>query len=245
VPISFPESPFLLHQPFEPAGDQPEAIAKLVEGIQDGLMYQTLLGVTGSGKTFTMANVIARLGRSGDGPGAEQDPGGAALLGDARVLSGEFRRVFRLLLRLLSTGSLRSVARSSIIEKDSSINEHIEQMRLSATKSLLERRDVVIVGTVSAIYGIGDPVEYHGMILHLREGEAYRPARRDQAPGRDAVRSQRDRLPSRNLPRARRRDRRLPGRARRVCPAASRCSTMRSRIVADVRSAHRPRASRS
>ncbi|MBL8502944.1 MAG: excinuclease ABC subunit UvrB, partial [Rhodocyclaceae bacterium] len=170
VPISFPESPFLLHQPFEPAGDQPEAIAKLVEGIQDGLMYQTLLGVTGSGKTYTMANVIARLGRP------------AMVLAPNKTLAAQLYSEFREFFPENAVEYFVSYydyyqpeayvpSRDLYIEKDSSINEHIEQMRLSATKSLLERRDVVIVGTVSAIYGIGDPVDYHGMILHLREGE--------------------------------------------------------------------------
>jgi excinuclease ABC subunit B len=170
VPISFPESPFLLHQPFEPAGDQPEAIEKLVEGIQDGLMYQTLLGVTGSGKTYTMANVIARLGRP------------AMVLAPNKTLAAQLYSEFREFFPENAVEYFVSYydyyqpeayvpSRDLFIEKDSSINEHIEQMRLSATKSLLERRDVVIVGTVSAIYGIGDPVDYHGMILHLREGE--------------------------------------------------------------------------
>ena len=170
MPISFPESPFLLHQPFEPAGDQPEAIAKLVEGIQDGLMYQTLLGVTGSGKTYTMANVIARLGRP------------AMVLAPNKTLAAQLYSEFREFFPENAVEYFVSYydyyqpeayvpSRDLYIEKDSSINEHIEQMRLSATKSLLERRDVVIVGTVSAIYGIGDPVDYHGMILHLREGE--------------------------------------------------------------------------
>ena len=170
MPISFPESPFLLHQPFEPAGDQPEAIAKLVEGIQDGLMYQTLLGVTGSGKTYTMANVIARLGRP------------AMVLAPNKTLAAQLYSEFREFFPENAVEYFVSYydyyqpeayvpSRDLYIEKESSINEHIEQMRLSATKSLLERRDVVIVGTVSAIYGIGDPVDYHGMILHLREGE--------------------------------------------------------------------------
>ncbi|MBZ0144223.1 MAG: excinuclease ABC subunit UvrB [Rhodocyclaceae bacterium] len=166
----FPNSPFSLHQPFPPAGDQPEAIEKLVEGIQDGLMYQTLLGVTGSGKTYTMANVIARLGRP------------AMVLAPNKTLAAQLYSEFREFFPENAVEYFVSYydyyqpeayvpSRDLYIEKDSSINEHIEQMRLSATKSLLERRDVVIVGTVSAIYGIGDPVDYHGMILHLREGE--------------------------------------------------------------------------
>ncbi len=170
VAVTFPNSPFSLHQPFPPAGDQPEAIEKLVEGIQDGLMYQTLLGVTGSGKTYTMANVIARLGRP------------AMVLAPNKTLAAQLYSEFREFFPENAVEYFVSYydyyqpeayvpSRDLFIEKDSSINEHIEQMRLSATKSLLERRDVVIVGTVSAIYGIGDPVDYHGMILHLREGE--------------------------------------------------------------------------
>ncbi|MBI4987398.1 MAG: excinuclease ABC subunit UvrB [Rhodocyclales bacterium] len=170
VSVTFPNSPFSLHQPFPPAGDQPEAIEKLVEGIQDGLMYQTLLGVTGSGKTYTMANVIARLGRP------------AMVLAPNKTLAAQLYSEFREFFPENAVEYFVSYydyyqpeayvpSRDLFIEKDSSINEHIEQMRLSATKSLLERRDVVIVGTVSAIYGIGDPVDYHGMILHLREGE--------------------------------------------------------------------------
>ena len=168
--ITFPNSPFCLHQPFPPAGDQPEAIEKLVEGVLDGLMYQTLLGVTGSGKTYTMANVIARLGRP------------AMVLAPNKTLAAQLYSEFREFFPENAVEYFVSYydyyqpeayvpSRDLFIEKDSSINEHIEQMRLSATKSLLERRDVVIVGTVSAIYGIGDPVDYHGMILHLREGE--------------------------------------------------------------------------
>src|SRR5258705_2541036 len=168
--IEFPNSPFRLHLPFDPAGDQPEAIAKLIEGIGDGLSYQTLLGVTGSGKTFTMANVIARLGR----PAIVMAPNKTL----AAQLYSEFREFFpdNAVEYFVSYYDYYQPeayvpSRDLFIEKDSSINEHIEQMRLSATKSLLERRDVIIVATVSAIYGIGDPSEYHGMILHLRQGE--------------------------------------------------------------------------
>jgi excinuclease ABC subunit B len=166
----FPNSPFKLRQLFAPAGDQPEAIAKLAEGIRDGLAFQTLLGVTGSGKTYTMANVIAQLGRP------------ALVLAPNKTLAAQLYAEFREFLPENAVEYFVSYydyyqpeayvpARDLYIEKDSSINDHIEQMRLSATKSLMERRDVVIVGTVSAIYGIGDPSEYHGMILHLREGE--------------------------------------------------------------------------
>jgi excinuclease ABC subunit B len=168
--IPFPLSPYRLHQPFPPAGDQPEAIRLLVEGIEDGLSFQTLLGVTGSGKTYTMANVIARLGKP------------ALVLAPNKTLAAQLYSEFREFFPDNAVEYFVSYydyyqpeayvpARDLFIEKDSSINEHIEQMRLSATKSLLERRDVVIVCTVSAIYGIGDPVDYHSMILHLREGE--------------------------------------------------------------------------
>jgi excinuclease ABC subunit B len=170
VLVAFPNSPFRLNQLYKPAGDQPEAIDKLVEGIEDGLAFQTLLGVTGSGKTYTMANAIARLGRP------------ALVLAPNKTLAAQLYSEFREFFPENAVEYFVSYydyyqpeayvpARDLYIEKDSSINEHIEQMRLSATKSLLERRDVVIVATVSAIYGIGDPSEYHGMILHLREGE--------------------------------------------------------------------------
>jgi len=164
------KSPFKLEAEYQPAGDQPQAIDKLVGGLNDGLAHQTLLGVTGSGKTYTMANVIARLGRP------------ALVLAPNKTLAAQLYSEFRDFFPENAVEYFVSYydyyqpeayvpARDLYIEKDSSINDHIEQMRLSATKSLLERRDVVIVGTVSAIYGIGDPSEYHGMILHLREGE--------------------------------------------------------------------------
>jgi excinuclease ABC subunit B len=170
VAPTFPNSPYRLHQPFAPSGDQPEAIDALAEGIADGLAFQTLLGVTGSGKTYTMAHVIARLGRP------------ALVLAPNKTLAAQLYAEFREFFPENAVEYFVSYydyyqpeayvpARDLYIEKDSSINEHIEQMRLSATKSLLERRDCVIVATVSAIYGIGDPSEYHGMILHLRQGE--------------------------------------------------------------------------
>jgi excinuclease ABC subunit B len=168
--VEFPGSHWRLHQPFPPAGDQPEAIRLLTEGFNDGLSFQTLLGVTGSGKTYTMANVIARLGRP------------ALVLAPNKTLAAQLYSEFREFFPENAVEYFVSYydyyqpeayvpSRDLFIEKDSSINEHIEQMRLSATKSLLERRDVVIVCTVSAIYGIGDPVDYHSMILHLRVGE--------------------------------------------------------------------------
>jgi len=170
APVTFPDSPYRLHQMYEPAGDQPEAIAKLVEGMQDGLAYQTLLGVTGSGKTYTMANVIARLGCP------------AIILAPNKTLAAQLYSEMRGFFPENAVEYFVSYydyyqpeayvpSRDLYIEKDSSINEHIEQMRLSATKSLLERRDTVIVATVSAIYGIGNPSDYHNMILHLREKE--------------------------------------------------------------------------
>ncbi len=165
--LRFPGSPFQLHQPFPPAGDQPEAIERLVDGVRDGLSFQTLLGVTGSGKTFTMANVIARLGRP------------ALVLAPNKTLAAQLYAEMREFFPNNAVEYFVSYydyyqpeayvpQRDLYIEKDSSINEHIEQMRLCATKSLLERRDTVIVGTVSCIYGIGNPRDYHEMILVLR-----------------------------------------------------------------------------
>ena len=168
--ITFPNSPYRLHQPFEPAGDQPVAIAQLVEGINDGLAFQTLLGVTGSGKTFTMANVIARTGR----PAIVMAPNktlAAQLYSELRDFFPENAVEYFVSYYDYYQPEAYVPSRDVYIEKDSSINEQIEQMRLSATKALLEREDSVIVATVSAIYGIGDPVDYHGMILHLRHNE--------------------------------------------------------------------------
>ncbi|MFZ2853423.1 MAG: excinuclease ABC subunit UvrB [Rhodocyclaceae bacterium] len=168
--VTFEGSPFRLHQPFQPAGDQPVAIEKLLEGLADGLSFQTLLGVTGSGKTYTMANVIARSGRP------------ALVLAPNKTLAAQLYSEFREFFPENAVEYFVSYydyyqpeayvpARDLFIEKDSSINEHIEQMRLSATKSLLERRDCVIVATVSCIYGIGDRDEYHKMILTMRVGD--------------------------------------------------------------------------
>ena len=168
--ITFPNSSYKLHQPFPPAGDQPQAIEKLINGINQGMRFQTLLGVTGSGKTYTMANVIARLGR----PAIVMAPNKTL----AAQLYSEFREFFphNAVEYFVSYYDYYQPeayvpSRDLFIEKDSSINEHIEQMRLSATKALLEREDSVIVATVSAIYGIGDPVDYHGMVLHMTKGD--------------------------------------------------------------------------
>ncbi len=168
--VSFPGSPFELYQPYPPAGDQPKAIDGLVEGVIDGEVFQTLLGVTGSGKTFTMANVIARLGR----PAIVFAPNKTL----AAQLYSEFREFFphnavEYFVSYYDYYQPEAYVpqRDLFIEKDSSINEHIEQMRLSATKSVLERRDTVIVATVSAIYGIGTPEDYTQMRFIMRVGD--------------------------------------------------------------------------
>lgn len=168
--LTFPGSPFELFLPYPPAGDQPEAIRQLVEGVNDGEVFQTLLGVTGSGKTFTMANVIARLGRP------------AIVFAPNKTLAAQLYSEFREFFPKNAVEYFVSYydyyqpeayvpQRDLFIEKDSAINEHIEQMRLSCTKSILERRDVVIVATVSAIYGIGKPESYHQMVMTLRTGD--------------------------------------------------------------------------
>jgi excinuclease ABC subunit B len=168
--IRYPDSPFELFQPYPPAGDQPTAIEKLVEGVNDGEVFQTLLGVTGSGKTFTMANVIARLGRP------------AIVFAPNKTLAAQLYSEFREFFPKNAVEYFVSYydyyqpeayvpQRDLFIEKDSAINEHIEQMRLSATKSVLERRDTIIVATVSAIYGIGAPEDYTQMRFIARIGD--------------------------------------------------------------------------
>ncbi len=168
--VHFPDSPFELYQPYPPAGDQPEAIAQLADGVRSGEVFQILLGVTGSGKTFTMANVIARLGRP------------AIIFAHNKTLAAQLYCEFREFFPNNEVEYFVSYydyyqpeayvpQRDLFIEKDSAINDHIEQMRLSCTKSLLERRDVVIVATVSAIYGIGQPESYHKMVMTLRTGD--------------------------------------------------------------------------
>jgi len=170
--VRYPDSPFELYQPYPPAGDQPAAIDQLVAGVQDGEVFQTLLGVTGSGKTFTMANVIARLGRP------------AIVFAPNKTLAAQLYSEFREFFPKNAVEYFVSYydyyqpeayvpQRDLFIEKDSAINEHIEQMRLSCTKSVLERRDVVIVATVSAIYGIGQPEAYHQMVMTLRSGDKF------------------------------------------------------------------------
>ncbi|MCX8745496.1 excinuclease ABC subunit B [Snodgrassella sp. B3882] len=168
--IQYPNSVFKLHRPFPPAGDQPTAIQGLLEGLEDGLSSQTLLGVTGSGKTYTMANVIAQSGR----PAiimAHNKTLAAQLYAEMREFFPENAVEYFVSYYDYYQPEAYVPSRDLFIEKDSAINEHIEQMRLSATKSLMQRQDVVIVATVSAIYGIGDPNEYHQMILHLKEGQ--------------------------------------------------------------------------
>ena len=168
--VRFPDSPFELFQPYPPAGDQPTAIESLVEGVRDGEVFQTLLGVTGSGKTYTMANVIARMGRP------------AIVFAPNKTLAAQLYSEFREFFPKNAVEYFVSYydyyqpeayvpQRDLFIEKDSSINEHIEQMRLSATKSVLERRDTVIVATVSAIYGIGTPEDYTQMRFIMRVGD--------------------------------------------------------------------------
>lgn len=168
--IRFPNSPFELHQPFEAAGDQPQAIKELVEGIEDGLTAQTLLGVTGSGKTYTMANVIARTGL----PTLIMAPNktlAAQLYAEMRDFFPNNAVEYFVSYYDYYQPEAYVPQRDLFIEKDSAINEHIEQMRLSASKSVLERRDVIIVVTVSAIYGIGKPESYTEMRLILKVGD--------------------------------------------------------------------------
>ncbi|MGI4776627.1 MAG: excinuclease ABC subunit UvrB [Janthinobacterium lividum] len=168
--VTYPGSPFELFQPYAPAGDQPTAIEGLVEGIENGEVFQTLLGVTGSGKTYTMANVIARMGRP------------AIVFAPNKTLAAQLYSEFREFFPKNAVEYFVSYydyyqpeayvpQRDLFIEKDSSINEHIEQMRLSATKSVLERRDTIIVATVSAIYGIGTPEDYTQMRFIMRVGD--------------------------------------------------------------------------
>ncbi|MCT8580304.1 excinuclease ABC subunit B [Glaesserella parasuis] len=162
--------PFILHSPFKPSGDQPTAIAKLVEGLNDGLAHQTLLGVTGSGKTFTIANVIATLNR----PAMVLAPNktlAAQLYAEMKAFFPENAVEYFVSYYDYYQPEAYVPASDTFIEKDASINEQIEQMRLSATKSFLERRDTIVVASVSAIYGLGDVDAYMQMMLHLQVGE--------------------------------------------------------------------------
>lgn len=163
-------SAFNLHTEFEPAGDQVNAIRELVEGLENGEAWQTLLGVTGSGKTFTMANIIMQTGRP------------AIVMAHNKTLAAQLYSEFRDFFPENSVEYFVSYydyyqpeayvpSSDTFIEKDAAINDQIEQMRLSATKALLEQDDVIIVATVSAIYGLGDPAAYHDMILHLKQGD--------------------------------------------------------------------------
>ena len=164
------QSQFQLNTKFDPAGDQPEAISMLVEGLNDGLAHQTLLGVTGSGKTFTIANVVQRVQR----PTIILAPNKTL----AAQLYGEMKEFFpknavEYFVSYYDYYQPEAYVPSSdtFIEKDASVNDHIEQMRLSATKALFERPDTIIVATVSAIYGLGDPKAYLGMVMHLDRGD--------------------------------------------------------------------------
>nr|WP_246813615.1 excinuclease ABC subunit UvrB [Ferrimonas balearica] len=162
--------PFKLHSQFQPAGDQPGAIAKLLDGLDAGLAHQTLLGVTGSGKTFTMANVVAELNR----PTiilAHNKTLAAQLYGEMKEFFPENSVEYFVSYYDYYQPEAYVPSTDTFIEKDASINAHIEQMRLSATKALMERRDVVLVASVSAIYGLGDPKAYMAMLLHLRQGD--------------------------------------------------------------------------
>ncbi|MEZ6971277.1 excinuclease ABC subunit UvrB [Aeromonas sp. S11(2024)] len=161
---------FKLASQFQPAGDQPSAIAQLLDGIESGLAHQTLLGVTGSGKTFTMANVIATLNR----PTMILAPNktlAAQLYGEMKEFFPDNAVEYFVSYYDYYQPEAYVPTTDTFIEKDASINDHIEQMRLSATKALLERRDVVIVASVSAIYGLGDPQAYLSMMLHLKVGD--------------------------------------------------------------------------
>ncbi len=161
---------FKLHSPFKPAGDQPKAIEKLMEGLDDGLSHQTLLGVTGSGKTFTVANVIQNTGR----PTIILAPNktlAAQLYGEMKDFFPDNSVEFFVSYYDYYQPEAYVASSDTFIEKDASINDHIEQMRLSATRALLERRDAIIVASVSAIYGLGDPKQFHSMVMHLKPGD--------------------------------------------------------------------------
>ena len=164
------EKPFTLSSQYEPAGDQPTAITQLVDGLESGLAYQTLLGATGTGKTFTMANVIKEVSR----PTliiAHNKTLAAQLYGEMKEFFPNNAVEYFVSYYDYYQPEAYVASTDTFIEKDASINEHIEQMRLSATKALMERRDVIIIASVSAIYGLGDPDSYMKMLLHLRVGD--------------------------------------------------------------------------
>src|SRR6202163_4103278 len=170
--VTYPDSPYELHQPFQPAGDQPEAIEKLTAGLEDGLSFQTLLGVTGSGKTFTMANVIARTGR----PALVLAPNKTL----AAQLYSEFREFFpgNAIEYFVSYYDYYQpeayVPQADLyIEKDSSRNDDIDRLRHSATSNILTRRDTIIVASVSCIYGLGSPDEYKENVVAVTVGEEH------------------------------------------------------------------------
>ena len=161
---------FKLHAPFDPSGDQPQAIDQLVDGLEEGLKHQVLMGITGSGKTLTMANVIARVNR----PTlvlAHNKTLAAQLFGEFRALFPENAVEYFVSYYDYYQPEAYVPSSDTYIEKDASVNDHIEQMRLSATKALLEREDCLVVATVSAIYGLGDPESYFKMVMHLSRGE--------------------------------------------------------------------------
>ncbi|MYL25725.1 MULTISPECIES: excinuclease ABC subunit UvrB [Halomonadaceae] len=215
---------FRVASDFEPAGDQPQAIEKLVEGIHDGLMHQTLLGVTGSGKTFTMAKVIEQVQRP------------TIIMAHNKTLAaqlyGEFRDFFpdNAVEYFVSYYDYYQPeayvpASDTFIEKDASVNEHIEQMRLSATKALLERPDAIIVSTVSSIYGLGDPESYLRMILHVTRGE--------QVDQRDIVRRLAELQYTRNDTELQRGNYRVRGEVIDVFPAESEDQAVRIELFDD------------
>ncbi len=236
--VTYPGSPFQLFRPYPPAGDQPLAIEGLIEGIRDGLAYQTLLGVTGSGKTFTMANVIAQHRPAGDRLRAQQDARRAALQRVPRVLPEERGRVLRQLLRLLPARGLRPAARPVHREGLGDQRAH------RADAPLGDQERARAQGRDRGRFGERDLRHRRARGLHrdaddhARRRQA-RPARRDRAPDPDAVHAQRDRLLARHLPRPRRHDRRLPRRAQRARDP-DRAVRRRARVADPVRPAHGP-----
>ena len=203
-------SQFQLVAPYQPAGDQPQAIEQLVAGLREGRGHQTLLGVTGSGKTFTMANVIAQIGRP------------ALVMSHNKTLAaqlyGEFKEFFphnavRYFVSYYDYYQPEAYIpqRDIYIEKDASINEEIERLRLAATSALVSRNDVIVVASVSCIYGLGSPEDYRKMMVRLQVGEIDRPRRDAPEARRHPVRPQRRRLRARQVPRPGRRGRGLAG----------------------------------